>query len=175
MCKPYYIGVGLQDNGVWVGASRGLITRGVTNKDWFALSNADGFVTAFDPTDYNTVYAETQGGSIYRRDLRTGQNARITPRPAAPADGGTAERYRFDWNSPFFISPHNPQTLYMGANKVLKTVNRGDQWVEVSPDLTADPTARSSAIVSVAESPVTPGLLWAGTNDGNVYVSRNGP
>ena len=79
MRKPYYVGVGLQDNGVWVGASRGRITRGVTNNDWFALSNSDGFVTQIDPTDFNTVYAETQNGSFYRRDLRTGQNGGSRP------------------------------------------------------------------------------------------------
>ena len=87
MRKPYYLVVGLQDNGVWVGASRGRITRGVTNNDWFALSNADGFVSQVDPTDFNTVYAETQGGSIYRQDLRTGQNASIRPRAPRPAEG----------------------------------------------------------------------------------------
>ena len=173
MRKPYYLVVGLQDNGVWVGASRGRITRGVTNNDWFALSNADGFVSQVDPTDFNTVYAETQSGSFYRRDLRTGQNGGSRPRPPRPAEGEEAERYRFDWNTPFILSPHNPQTLYLGGNKLFKSVNRGDSWTEISPDLTALPDERSSAIVSVAESPIVQGLLWAGTNDGNVWLKRN--
>ncbi|MFC1574769.1 hypothetical protein ACFL3Z_01680 [Gemmatimonadota bacterium] len=173
MRKPYYLVVGLQDNGVWVGASRGRITRGVTNNDWFALSNADGFVSQVDPTDFNTVYAETQSGNIYRQDLRTGQNVRIKPQPPMPAAGETRERYRFDWNTPFILSPHNPQTLYLGANKVFKSVDRGDSWTEISPDLTALPEERSSAIVSVAESPLVQGLLWAGTNDGNVWLKQD--
>ena len=173
MRKPYYLVVGLQDNGVWVGASRGRITGGVTNNDWFALSNADGFVSQVDPTDFNTIYAETQGGSIYRQDLRTGQNARIRPQPPMPVAGAERERYRFDWNTPFILSPHNPQTLYLGGNKLFKSVDRGDNWTEVSPDLTALPEERSSAIVSVAESFLVPGLLWAGTNDGNVWLKRN--
>jgi len=173
MRKPYYLVVGLQDNGVWVGASRGRITQGVTNSDWFALSNADGFVSQVDPTDFNTIYAATQNGNIYRQDLRTGQNSRIRPQPPMPVAGEERERYRFDWNTPFILSPHNPQTLYLGAHKLFKSVNRGDSWSEISPDLTALPEERSSAIVSVAESPLVPGLLWAGTNDGNVWLKRD--
>jgi hypothetical protein len=172
MRKPYYLVVGLQDNGVWVGASRGRITRGVTNADWFALSNADGFGSQVDPTDFNTIYASTQGGAIYRRDLRTGQNQGIRPQPPRPDSGADRERYRFDWNTPFLLSPHNPQTLYVGGNKVLKSVDQGDTYTEVSPDLTAQPEARSSALVSLAESPIVQGLLWAGSNDGNVWVRR---
>ncbi len=173
MRKPYYLAVGLQDNGVWVGRSRGRITGGVTNSDWFALSNADGFGTQFDPTDFNIVYAETQNGSIYRRDLRTGQNSGIRPQPPMPAAGEERERYRFDWHTPFILSTHNPQTLYLGGNKVFKSVDRGENWAAISPDLTALPEERYSAMVSIAESPMVQGLLWAGTNDGNVYVRRD--
>lgn len=174
MRKPYYVVVGLQDNGVWVGASRGLITGGVTNSDWFPLSNADGFFSQVDPTDFNTIYAETQGGSIYRQDLRTGQRTSI--RPARPAVEGEdpPERYRFDWNAPFLISPHNPQMLYMGGKMVFESVNRGDSWEEISPDLTSTEDEPAAAIVSLAESPLQPGLIWAGTNDGNVYLRRAG-
>ncbi len=172
MRKPYYLVVGLQDNGVWVGRSRGRITQGVTNNDWFALSNADGFGSQVDPTDFNIIYASTQSGNIYRRDLRTGQNSRVRPQPPMPEGGAERERYRFDWNTPFTLSPHNPQTLYVGGNKVFKSVDRGDTFIEVSPDLTALPEERSSALVSLAESPLVQGLLWAGSNDGNVWVRR---
>lgn len=173
MRKPYYLAGGLQDNGVWVGASRGRITRAVTNSDWFPLSNADGFFCQIDPTDFNTIYAETQGGSIYRHDLRTGQRRGIRPRPPAPAEGEERERYRFDWNTPFLLSPHNPRTLYLGGNKLFKSVDRGDNWQAVGPDLTAQVDERNSAIVTVSESSIVPGLLWVGTNDGNVQMSRN--
>jgi hypothetical protein len=173
MRKPYYLVVGLQDNGVWVGRTRGRITRGVTNNDWFALSNADGFQSQVDPTDFNTIYAETQGGSIYRHDLRTGQQQRVRPQPPAPAAGQERERYRFDWNTPFILSPHNPHTLYVGGNKVFKSVDRGEDFQEISPDLTAQPEEGGSALVSIAESPLVPGLLWAGSNDGNVWMRRN--
>ncbi|MEK9506891.1 hypothetical protein WI460_01675 [Gemmatimonadota bacterium Y43] len=173
MRKPYYVVVGLQDNGMWVGASRARMTRGVTNNDWFALSNADGFQSQVDPTDFNTVYAETQSGNIYRQDLRTGQNERIRPQPPEAGEGEEQERYRFDWNTPFILSPHNPETLYLGGNKVFKSVDRGDNWTEISDDLTALPEERASAIVSIDESELEPGLLWAGTNDGNIWVRRS--
>ena len=173
MRKPYYLAVGLQDNGVWVGASRGRITGGVTNNDWFPLSNADGFGTQMDPTDFNTVYATTQSGNIYRRDLKTGEQASVRPRPAPPGPGEEVERYRFDWNTPFFLSPHNPRTLYVGGNKVFKSVNRGDSYTAISPDLTAQPDERSSALVSISESPIVQGLLWAGSNDGNVWLRQS--
>lgn len=172
MRKPYYLVVGLQDNGVWVGRSRGRITGGVTNNDWFALSNADGFQSQVDPTDFNTIYAETQSGNIYRQDLRTGQNSRVRPQPPTPVAGEDRERYRFDWDTPFLLSPHNPRTLYVGGNKVFKSVDRGDNYTEISPDLTALPEERSSALVSLDESSLVPGLLWAGSNDGNVWMRR---
>ena len=172
MRKPYYVVVGLQDNGVWVGASRGKITRGVTNADWFALSNADGFYSQVDPTDFNIIYAATQGGSIYRQDLRTGQRTGIRPSPP-PVEGEEPARYHFDWNAPFQLSPHNHQTLYMGGKMVFKSVNRGDDWEIISPELAANPEERYSAIVSVSESPINAGMLWAGTNDGNIWVRQN--
>lgn len=173
MRKPYYLAGGLQDNGVWVGASRARLTSGVTNDNWFPLSNADGFFCQVDPTDYNTIYSETQNGSISRRDLRTGQGTGIRPRPPAQAEGEQPERYRFDWNSPMLLSPHNPRTLYFGGNKLFKSVDRGDHWKVISPDLTATPDARSSAIVSIDESPLMSGVVWVGTNDGNVCLTKN--
>ncbi len=173
MRKPYYVYGGLQDNGNWGGASRSRRGSGIVNSDWFPLSNADGFVCQVDPTDFNTVYYETQSGGIARMDLSTGENSYIRPRPPQAPEGEAPERYRFDWNSPVLISPHNPQTLYFGGNKLLKTVDRGDNWKAISPDLTADPEGQYTAIVSLDESPLTPGLIWAGTNDGNVQLTKN--
>lgn len=173
MRKPYYVYGGLQDNGNWGGPSRSRRGSGIVNNDWFPLSNADGFFCQVDPTDYNTVYYETQGGGIARLDLSTGENMYIRPRPRRPEPGKKPERYRFDWNSPMLISPHNPLTLYFGGNKLFKTVDRGDNWKTISPDLTADPEGRYTAIVSVDESSITPGIIWVGTNDGNVQLTKN--
>ncbi|MFC1555662.1 hypothetical protein ACFL67_01120 [candidate division KSB1 bacterium] len=173
MRKPYYVGGGLQDNGNWVGASRARMTPGVTNNDWFPLSNADGFQMKFDPTDFNTIYYETQGGGLARHDLRTGNGGGIRPRTYMPIDSDEEKRARFDWNAPFILSPHNPQTVYFGGNVLLKSLDRGDNWQAISPDLTTDPDHPNSAIVSVAESFLRPGVIWCGTSDGNVYLTMN--
>jgi len=174
MRKPYYVYGGLQDNGNWGGPSRSCRGSGIVNSDWFPLSNADGFFCQVDPTDFNTVYYEIQFGSIFRLDLRTWQNKMIRPQPPQPEEGEKKERYRFDWNSPLLISPHNPHTLYFGGNKLFKTVDRGENWREISPDLTATPDSRYSAIVSIDESSLVPDIIWIGTNDGNVFFTRNG-
>jgi hypothetical protein len=174
MRKPYYVYGGLQDNGNWGGPSRSRRGSGIVNFDWFPLSNADGFFCQVDPTDFNIVYYEIQFGSIFRLDLRTWQNEMIRPQPPQPAKGEKREVYRFDWNSPLLISPHNPHTLYFGGNKLFKTVDRGENWKVISPDLTAMPDARSSAIVSIDESPLVPDVIWAGTNDGNVFLTKSG-
>jgi hypothetical protein len=97
----------------------------------------------------------------------------IRPQPPQPKQGETRERYRFDWNSPVVISSHNPHTLYFGGNKLFKTVNRGDRWTAISPDLTAQPDSQHSALVSIDESSLTPGLIWVGTNDGNIQLTQN--
>ncbi len=173
MRTPYYVYGGLQDNGNWGGPSRSRRNSGIVNSDWFPLSNADGFVCQVDPSDFNTVYYETQGGNITRLDLRTFTQKFIKPQAPKAEPGEKRERLRFDWNSPFIISPHNPHTLYFGANFLFKSVDRGDQWRMISPDLTADPESRYASIVSVDESPLVPGTIWAGTSDGNIQLTRN--
>lgn len=147
---------------------------GITNNDWFCLSNADGFVFQIDPTDFNIVYYETQGGSARRIDLRTGQGRSIRPSPPRPKEGEKRERYRFDWNTPMLLSPHNSQIVYIGANRLLKSVDRGDNWRPISEDLTDNPDGQYTAITSIDESPLVAGIIWAGTNDGNVWVTQDG-
>ncbi|MFC1728985.1 WD40/YVTN/BNR-like repeat-containing protein [candidate division KSB1 bacterium] len=173
MRKPYYVYGGLQDNGSWGGPSRTRSRWGIRNQDWFVLGGGDGFFVQVDPTDYTTVYSESQNGGLRRLDVSTGESTSIRPRPPEDQGEGPRIRYRFDWNSPILISPHNPRTIYFGGNLLFKSVDRGDSWNSISHDLTADPDNRYSAIVSVEESPLKPGLLWAGTNDGNVYISKN--
>ncbi|MFC1564689.1 T9SS type A sorting domain-containing protein [candidate division KSB1 bacterium] len=174
MRKPYYVMGGLQDNGTWVGPSRARMNAGIVNDDWFPLSNADGFFVVPDPTDFNTIYYDTQGGSARRHDLRTGQGVGIRPTPPRPAQGEERIRYRFDWNTPIVISPHNPYTIYIGGNFLFRSLDRGDNWTAISPDLTAQINERNSAIVSIDESSLKAGLIWVGTNDGNVYMTENG-
>ena len=185
---PYRIGGGLQDNGSWIGPSETLMDDsgdfmgrggGITNGQWQMVWFGDGFHVAFDPTDPNIVYAEAQGGNIARTHLDTGAQYMINP---SAKEG--EEAFRFNWNAPFVVSPHTPTTLYLGGNKVFRLSDRGDRWQAISPDLTTrDPdiilTTGSSAetagtVVSLAESPLVEGMIWAGSDDGLVHVTQDG-
>ncbi|HMF13919.1 MAG TPA: hypothetical protein VKE94_16490, partial [Gemmataceae bacterium] len=121
----------------------------------------------------NIVYAEAQYGRLRRVDVRTGSNHDIQPRAAR----GTPE-YRFNWNAPLLLSPHDPRTVYFGGNHVCRSTNRGDDWEPISPDLTRGRPGRDAAmghtLTALAESPLQPGLLYAGSDDGRVHVRRGG-
>ncbi len=187
MSDPYRVGGGLQDNGSWIGPSATIRNDkaqmwgkagGITNQDWQFINNGDGFHVAFDPVDPNIVYAESQGGLLVRVHLDTGLRKMLKP---SPKEG--QPHYRFNWNAPFFISPHNPTTLYLGGNYVFKFTNRGDQWERISEDLSTKDIDKATTIgsdaetngtvVSLAESPLRAGLLWAGTDDGLVHITTN--
>lgn len=189
MDRPYTICGGLQDNGTWCGPSQ---TRrsdsdspgdkkaaGIWNADWIFVNGGDGFWSAVDPTNEKIVYAEYQGGNITRVDLATGRRRDLKPR----AKEGTPS-YRFNWNTPFVISHYDPKTLYFGGNVLFRFTNRGDNWEQISPDLT-NPTPATMAtagsaaenhdtIVAISESPKDRNVLWVGTDDGNVQVTRDG-
>lgn len=190
MRKPYFIYGGLQDNGSWGGPSATRYRNGITNDDWFRVGGGDGFYTQVDPSDHNTVYAESQNGNLYRFDLKTGESKSISPLPE-----DRKKPFRFNWNSPIFISPHNPKTIYYGGNRLFKSTDRGDTWA-ASPDLTTqqeqhklpvmdvlpskdtlslnDGIAFYGNIITISESPLKEGLLYVGTDDGNLQVSRDG-
>jgi len=190
MRKPYYMYGGLQDNGSWGGPSSTWYRLGITNEDWFRIGGGDGFYTQVDPTDHNTIYAESQTGNLFRFDLRTGESKSIRPQPE-----NDDESYRFNWNSPILISPHDSKTIYYGGNKLFKSKDRGETW-EASVDLTTqqdreklplmgvlpdrktlsrhDGITYFGDITTISESPIKEGLLYAGTDDGNLQVSRDG-
>jgi photosystem II stability/assembly factor-like uncharacterized protein len=171
--QPYRVYGGLQDNGSWGGPSATRSPEGITAADWTRLLAADGFQCQADPADADTVYAESQWGGLTRVNVRTGETRDLQPKAAdrAPA-------YRFNWNAPILLSPHNPRLVYFGGNHLFRSLNRGDTWEVISPDLTAGRPGPSPdqghTITAVAESPVTPGVLWVGTDDGRVHLSRNG-
>jgi photosystem II stability/assembly factor-like uncharacterized protein len=255
MRKPYYVCGGLQDNGSWCGPSQTRNNQaGITNADWYRVGGGDGFYTQIDPTDYNIVYAESQGGAMQRLDLRTGRSVSIRPRgvprrgggagrqggqggqpsaspspgasPAASPTPDTAaqlaafaaqqgfggfgganlqsnvvptppanEVYRFYWNTPIQLSPHNASVVYAGGNRLFRSMDRGQTWtatIDLSKQIDRntlpimgvpgkDPMASKhdgytgyGYVVTVAESPKLPGVLWVGTDDGNIQVSRDG-
>jgi photosystem II stability/assembly factor-like uncharacterized protein len=176
---PHYrIAGGMQDNTNWVGPSGTQTKDGIVNADWTPLGGGDGFYVAFDPTDRDAMYAESQQGYIFRRNLRTGELRQLRPEPA---EGQPA--YRFHWNSPLFTSRHKPGVVYLAGNRVFRLTEQGEKFTLISPDLThADPertTAVGSGaenfgvVYSLAESPLRAGLLWAGTDDGRLWITEN--
>ena len=190
--KPYHVCGGLQDNYSWCGPSSTTQQLGIGNEDWFTVQGGDGFYNRIDPSDPNIVYAESQDGNLSRRDLRTSESKSI--RPLEPND--QAPRYRFQWNSPLMISPHDPHTIYYGGNHLFKSTDRGDTWTVLGEDLTTgaerdkqpimgkvpdehtlsrhDGVAAWPCVTAIAESPVKAGVLWVGTDDGNVQMSQDG-
>jgi len=191
MEKPYRVCGGLQDNYSWCGPSASLITQGIANDEWINIGGGDGFDTKMDPNDANIVYTESQDGGLLRRDLRTGESRSIRPQE----DNDKAPRYRFQWNSPLVMSSHDAKTLYYGGNHLFKSTDRGDSWTRLGPDLTTgierdkqpilgkvpdkDTLSRHDGVqnfpcaTTVAESPVKAGILWVGTDDGNLQVTRD--
>jgi len=190
MDRPYTICGGLQDNGTWCGPSQSRWSTasdeedkkkaaGIWNADWKFINDGDGFWSAIDPNDANIRYAESQGGYIARIDLSSGKRRDIKPRAK---EGTTA--FRYNWNAPFVISHFDSKTLYLGGNVLFRLTNRGENWEAISPDLSQRDvakimTAGSNAetygtIVALAESPKDRNVIWAGTDDGNVQVTRDG-
>lgn len=184
MRKPYWVYGGLQDNGSWAGPTQ---TRhgGVIVTDWFTYNGGDGFYTANDPEDWRIAYGESQGGFMTRVNLVTGERASIRPRAAEGAPP-----LRFNWSTPFMISPHANTTLYAGSQYLHRSVNRGKDWETISPDLTTNdkekqnPKAgvtpedtgaeRHTTITTISESSLKMGVLWVGTDDGKVHVTKDG-
>ncbi|MFZ2752939.1 MAG: hypothetical protein WAZ48_05775 [Lysobacteraceae bacterium] len=181
---PYRVYGGLQDNSSWVGDSS--YPGGITNSRWENMYGGDGFWMFADPTDPDYLYAEYQGGTISRVHRRTHETRDIQPRAA---DG---EKLRWNWNTPIHLSPNDKGTLYIGAQYLYRTRNHGQTWDRISPDLTTnDPkkqqqelsggiTVDNSAaemhttIYAISESPKDRNVIWAGTDDGNVQVTRDG-
>ena len=172
--KPYRVYGGLQDNANYGGPSATDRAEGILPTDWKRVGgNGDGFQTQVDPTDPDTVYAETQYGRPVRLNVKAGTSKDIRP----PVPKG-AEPHRFNWNAPLALSPHDPKTLYFGGEVLFRSADRGDTWSKISPDLSrAKAGAKLSlfahTLTTVAESPVKAGVIWAGSDDGKVSVSAD--
>jgi photosystem II stability/assembly factor-like uncharacterized protein len=182
--EPYRLYGGLQDNGSWVAPSA--TPGGVTNGDWKPIYGGDGFWVQPDPTDPDIAYAEAQGGSVGRIDLKTFKNVNIKPQEGT-GDG----KLRWNWNTPIVIGAKNTHNLYMGAQYLFKSTDQGKNWIKISPDLTtndkkkqeqensgglsADNTSAENhcTIFTVSESPLDENIIWAGTDDGNLQVTKD--
>lgn len=186
----YYVYGGTQDNNSLGGPARTRNTSGILNSDWIQTNGGDGFKSQVDQTDPNIIYAESQNGGLVRFDKRTGERVGI-----APIEGKGIESQRYNWDSPFIISPHSNTRLYFAGHKLFKTDNRGDDWKVISPDLSRgldrnalpvmgkvwgpDAVAKNQSTAlygnasAISESPKKAGLIYVGTDDGLIQVTEN--
>ncbi|MDR3389448.1 MAG: hypothetical protein P4L92_20580 [Rudaea sp.] len=181
---PFHVYGGLQDNACWVGDSA--YPGGVGNAQWENMCGGDGFWMFSDPADADYLYAETQGGEVARVNRHTHESRSIKP------EANYNEKLRWNWNTPLLPSPNEKGTIYIGAQFLFRSRDHGQSWDRISPDLTTnDPekqkqeesggvTVDNSAaethttIYAVSESPKQAGLIWVGTDDGNVQITRDG-
>ena len=193
MQRPYMVCGGLQDNGNWCGASRTFSAQGHRKNDWFTVSGGDGFFTVPVMDKPWLVYSDAQGGMLNITDTRTGTQKTIYPYPNRVGSVGDAmigHKYRFNWNSPIALSPLDPKVVYFGGNVVFKSTDYGMSWTTISPDLTTNDPAKQqssggpivvdntaaefhSTLLSIAPSPLDSNVIWVGTDDGNVQVTRD--
>jgi photosystem II stability/assembly factor-like uncharacterized protein len=184
--NPYYIYCGLQDNGSWGGPSASLDPVGITNEDWYMVGGGDGFFVQVDPNDPQTVYRNSQMNGLSRFDLRIrlGRNVK----PLAPQ---SEPPYRFNWDSPIYISPHDLNVIYTGGNFLFKSEDRGHSWKIISSDLTTNDSKKQQdsggpisldnsgaeshcSITTISESSLEKGVIWCGTDDGNLQLTCDG-
>lgn len=188
---PFYnVYGGTQDNNSMGGPSATTNRSGILNTDWFITNGGDGFESQIDPIDPNIAYAQAQYGWLVRYDKKSGEKIGIQPMP-----GENEDAYRWNWDAPLLISPHDNKTLYFAANKLFKSVDRGNSWQTISPDLTQqidrntlpvmdqvwgmDAVMKNKSttiygnIVALDESTIKKGLLYVGTDDGIMQVSKD--
>jgi photosystem II stability/assembly factor-like uncharacterized protein len=188
---PYHIYGAQQDNSTVRIASR-TTDFGITASDWFDVGGGESGWIAPSPKDSEIVYAGSYDGLITRYDHRTGQLRDVNPYPNNPMGWGAGDiKYRFQWNFPIVFSPHDQNTMYAGANVLFKSTNEGQSWEVISPDLTRNDKSKQGpsggpltkdntsieyydTIFTVMESPVQAGTIWSGSDDGLVYVTRDG-
>ncbi len=188
---PYYIYGAQQDNSTVAIASAGL-DGSIDTRDWYDVGGGESGYIAPDPTDPNIVYAGSYGGEVSRYDHRTHQQQAVNPWPINPIGWGAGDlKHRFQWTEPIVFSPHDPKTLYYAGEVLFKTTDAGMSWTIISPDLTRNDKSKQAAsggpitkdntgvevydtIFSVVESPAQKDLIWVGSDDGLVHITRDG-
>jgi photosystem II stability/assembly factor-like uncharacterized protein len=190
MQQPYFVYGGMQDNASWGGPSAVRDRLGIMNQHWFQMLPCDGMYAAVDPKDDGIVYTDCQDGYIVRYDRRTGERKTIRPEPA-PGE----EPLRWNWTAPILVSAHD-SSLYLGANRLYRSTDHGHTWTAISPDLTTktdrdaltimdihgkditlskhDGMTSFGNLTCISESPKRAGLIYVGTDDGKVQLTRDG-
>jgi photosystem II stability/assembly factor-like uncharacterized protein len=193
--EPYHVCGGLQDNGSWCAPSDTWSNQGIRTRDWYNIGGGDGFFTVMHPTE-PIVFAESQGGNIMRVNLVTHEQLRMQPIGRPEGDDDELPDFRFNWDSPILLSAHDENTVYHGGNVLFKTTDMGQSWEAISGDLTKaidrdelfimgvkgsegmmsrnDGTSTFGNLTAIAESPLDADVLYAGTDDGNLQVTRDG-
>tara|TARA_B110000014_G_scaffold117405_1_gene80630 strand:+ start:1658 stop:4564 length:2907 start_codon:yes stop_codon:yes gene_type:complete len=223
MRDPYYVGGGLQDNGLWITPSNSKEYRGILNMHSTWIAEGDGFHTQIDPDNWRTVYTVNHVGFVARQNIETREYTFITPTPETISNfkdfvdfkyDETRNKYtidpgehwffrerpdrpllppqfRFNWSSPFIISSHDSKKVLFGSNYLFQSYDRGDTWNIISPDLTTNDTKLRNTsngggltnsntggenhftIVTISDTPIDTTVIWVGTDDGNVQVTKN--
>jgi photosystem II stability/assembly factor-like uncharacterized protein len=189
---PYYIYGGLQDNGTFSVASFSRDIRGILNDSNWKLHWGDGQFIQINPKNWRKVFSSAENGSYYRYDALTHRIENISVDPMKILNYSAGLEFRFNWSAPLVMSPHNPSTLYVAGNHVFRSTDEGETWTIISPDLsTNDPVKRETgtsggitldntgaeyhcSVTTLSISTLTESLIWAGTDDGNVQVTRDG-
>jgi photosystem II stability/assembly factor-like uncharacterized protein len=189
---PYQLSGNMQDLGTAAGPSNSLSQGGIGVADWYNVGGGETGFTAPDPHDPDIVYAGEYGGYISRFDNRTKQVRNVSVYPTNPSGHAAKDvRYRFQWTAPIMISPHDSKVIYHAANVLFESRDAGRHWRAISPDLTTNDKSKQRwsggpitgdnttaeyycTIFAIAESPRRKGVLWAGSDDGLVHVSRDG-
>lgn len=192
--EPYNLYGGLQDNGTWTGPSNSLHQAGILKRHWKQIAYGDGYYAVPIPGQENEIYANLQGGVIHHVDIKTGNIRIIHPYPNKIGSAGDAmenHKFRFNWDSPIHVSPNDPNTVYTGGNVIFRSRDKGYTWDQISPDLTTNDKSKQKSsggeiyqdntaaefhctVLTIAESPVQKDVIWAGTDDGNVQLTRDG-
>ena len=173
--KPYNVYIGLQDHEVWKAPSNSWSGQ-ITNKDWVIVGMWDGMYCKVDPEDNKWLYFTSQFGAHHRENQAIGERINITPKAPEGEDF-----YRYTWTTPLVLSPHKSSVIYAGAQKLLRSSDRGDTWEAISPDLTDNNKEKIAGtghmmhctITTISESPVKPGVIWVGTDDGHVHLTKD--
>ncbi len=172
--KPYNVYGGLQDNGVWVGANNAREDKGWHQGGqypWEFIMGGDGMQVQIDNRNSDIVYTGYQFGNYFRLNRESGNRAYIQPKHQLGE-----KPYRFNWQTPILLSPHNQDILYLGGNKLMRSMNQGDDWEAISDDLTKGGRKGNVAygtLTSISESPFQFGLIYTGSDDGLVHVTKN--
>jgi photosystem II stability/assembly factor-like uncharacterized protein len=196
--SPYMLCGGLQDNNAWCGPSSGVGgggggggSGGLNGSEWFTVTGGDGEYAVLAPSDTSILYVDSQNGNITRVDLKTGVVSSIRPYLSGVSEMKPADlKYRFNWTSPIAVSPRNANTVYMGGNVVFKSTDGGERWTTISPDLTRNDKSKQvtsggpieydisgaesyGTILTITLAPTDSNVIWVGTDDGLVQVTRD--